>query len=94
MLSQKFDTISGCVRQSCQDLIKALYSYTLNHVPYIQLQLWIAKSHVILKASMAAHLITRKVGVPVGAQDGYVHTLCCACIALYIDVYWLQNTDS
>ena len=33
---------------------------------------------MLLKASMAAHLITRKVGVSVDAQDGYVQYILCA----------------
>ena len=46
----------------------------------------------LLEASVAADLITQKVGVSVDAQEDYI--LCVMHVAFSIEVYWLQDTDS
>ena len=49
---------------------------------------WIAKNHAchLLGASVAASLMTRKVGVSVDAQEGCIRTLCSVC-SFVVKVY-------
>ena len=76
-------TISGRARRSNVGLFGSLYSTAILFCPTANdYTLYISKKLChSLEASLAAHLISRKVGVSIDAQEGYIYFALCSILA-------------